>query len=110
MVIPRKVFFFFCRLLKDLHGLSKKDFDTFVDELFESCGPEQRWRLQEKLPALLFRDFFTDLPPELLDKVLRYLDGPNLLNCLKVSKSWNDRLTANENLWRVMINIIIIMI
>ena len=92
---------FFFRLLKVFHGLSSKDFDTFVDVFFASCGPEQRWRLQEKLPELLFRDFLKDLPAELLDIVLRYLDGPNLLNCLKVSKAWNERLIENENLWRV---------
>ena len=92
------------RLLNELRILSTKDFDKLVDVFFDSCGPEQRWRLQEKLPHLLFRDFFRDLPAELLDKVLRYLDGPNLLNCLKVSKTWNERLTENENLWRVNSN------
>ena len=74
-----------------------------MDALIDACRPEQKWRLQQKLPELLFRDFFQDLPAELLDKVLGYLDCTNLLNCIKVSKVWHDRLTANRNLWRVMI-------
>ena len=76
--------------------------DKLIDALFDVCGPEQRWRLQQRLPELLFRDFLKDLPAELFDKVLCYLDGPNLLNCLKVSKVWNERLSGNVNLWRVI--------
>ena len=73
-----------------------------IDALFEVCGPEQRWRLQQKLPELLFRDFLKDFPAELFDKVLRYLDGPNLINCLKVSKVWNERISGTVNIWRVI--------
>ena len=91
----------FYRLVKYINGLTEKDLDVVIDTLFDACGPEQRWKLQQRLPELLFRDFFKDLPAELLDKVLRYLDAPNLLNCLKVSKLWNQRLLANENLWKV---------
>ena len=91
----------FYRLVKYINGLTEKDLDVVIDTLFDACGPEQRWKLQQRLPELLFRDFFKDLPAELLDKVLRYLDAPNLLNCLKVSKLWNQRLLANENIWKV---------
>ena len=93
--------FLFFRLIKYINGLTEKDLDVVIDTLFDACGPAQRWKLQQRLPELLFRDFFKDLPAELLDKVLRYLDAPNLLNCLKVSKVWNQRLLANENLWKV---------
>ena len=93
--------FSFYRLVKYINGLAEKDLDVVIDTLFDACGPAQRWKLQQRLPELLFRDFFKDLPAELLDKVLRYLDAPNLLNCLKVSKLWNQRLLANENIWKV---------
>ena len=93
--------FLLYRLVKYINGLTEKDLDVVIDTLFDACGPAQRWKLQQRLPELLFRDFFKDLPAELLDKVLRYLDAPNLLNCLKVSKLWNQRLLANENIWKV---------
>ena len=88
-------------MVKYINGLTEKDLDVVIDTFFDACGPAQRWKLQQRLPELLFRDFFKDLPAELLDKVLRYLDAPNLLNCLKVSKLWNQRLLANENIWKV---------
>ena len=93
----------FSRLVKDFKRLSNKHQANVIDTLIQECGSEQKWRLQQKLPELLLRDFLKDLPAELLDKVLSYLDAPNLLTCLKVSRVWNERLTPNVHLWRVII-------
>ena len=71
-----------------------------LDSLFGLCGSEEKWHLQQTLPSFLFRDFFELLPPEVLEKVLKYLDCKTLLKACCVSKLWNDKVSCLSSVWQ----------
>ncbi|XP_035824728.1 F-box/WD repeat-containing protein 2 isoform X2 [Aplysia californica] len=62
-------------------------------------SPQQMFMLSRKLPDVLFRDFVSCLPPEVVTIILRYLDGEQLLLCCLVSKSWNERISNLMPVW-----------
>jgi len=72
--------------------LSNNAKSQFILSILPQCGPDQKWLLQQRLPAFLFRDFFLLLPDEVLEMVLSYLDPLTLLRARQVSKIWRDKL------------------
>ena len=73
---------------------------TFLSKLLETMGHQEKYHLQTVLPELLFRDFITLLPNEILEKVLNFLTLQDLLNCCLVSKGWNKHLSTLDFIWK----------
>uniref|UniRef100_A0A2C9LXG6 F-box domain-containing protein n=1 Tax=Biomphalaria glabrata TaxID=6526 RepID=A0A2C9LXG6_BIOGL len=80
--------------------LSDDDKNTFIDTVVAASGPNQLLHLRKLLPDLVFRDFICFLPLEIVQKLLQYLDGQQLLKCCQVSKIWNERLNSLPIIWR----------
>ena len=49
---------------------------------------------------MLFRDFITELPVEILESVLDFLSFEDLINCCLVCKCWNTNLTSMSAIWK----------
>ena len=49
---------------------------------------------------MLFRDFITELPVEILESVLDFLSFEDLINCCLVCKCWNSNLTSMSAIWK----------
>ena len=88
-------------LEKSLSSLSDGELADIVCNAFSRCSHRQQVRLMDEcLPAYLRRDFLSLLPPELVLKILSYIDLVDLCRCLLVSKNWNKVITDNEQVWR----------
>ncbi len=83
------------KLIRDFQRLNESQREVAIEELLENIGPREKWLLQNRVPDLLFRDFVTGLPMEILENVLSYLSCQDLLNCCQVSSSWNKTLSGN---------------
>ncbi len=83
------------KLIRDFQRLNESQREAAIEELLENIGPREKWLLQNRVPDLLFRDFVTGLPMEILENVLSYLSCQDLLNCCQVSSSWNKILSGS---------------
>jgi hypothetical protein len=57
-------------LFKDL---SPDERIQVLDDIIQSCRPEELTHIRQKLHDLLYRDFVMVLPPELAQQVVSYL-------------------------------------
>lgn len=87
-------------IVKKFESLNSEEQTLTLNQLISSCGSEQLWHLQHKLPDFLYRDFVSLLPPEITEKILTYLPTTALLSACQVSKVWNDRLSSMDQLWQ----------
>lgn len=88
------------QLLDDFTKLDEEDREETVKALLEIMGPKEKWFLQTALPDLLFRDFVTTLPVEILEHILSYLEIEDIVNCCMVSKVWNNHLSKLSLVWK----------
>ena len=88
-------------LEQSLSSLTDAELADLVCSVFSRCSHRQQVRLMDEcLPVYLQRDFLSLLPPELVLKILGYVDPVGLCRCLLVSKNWNKVITDCEPLWR----------
>ncbi|XP_041373378.1 F-box/WD repeat-containing protein 2-like [Gigantopelta aegis] len=82
----------FCTWLRDVgksfKTLTECQKNKTFDHLIAVSGSKQMQHLSTLLPQLVFRDFICMLPPEICLHILSYLDGPTLLKCCLVSRTW----------------------
>ena len=95
----------FRHLRMENRSFSHSDKDVeLVDALCESfsrCSHRQQVQLMEdRLPQFLKRDFLTLLPPEIVVKILGYLETGAVFNCLLVSRNWNSVITSCQAFWK----------
>ena len=67
--------------------------ETTIHSLLEILESKEKFILQSYLPDMLYRDFITQLPYEILERIIDFLDLEDILNSCMVSKSWCDRLS-----------------
>jgi hypothetical protein len=89
------------KLLQDFSKLKTEEKEATINGLLGILAPREKWLLQTILPDLLFRDFVTNLPTEILENILSFVSCDDLLNCCQVSKSWNRCLTGLAAVWRL---------
>jgi len=87
-------------IVKRFESLNSEEQTLTLNQLISSCGSEQLWHLQHKLPDFLYRDFVSLLPPEITEKILSFLTPDSLLSACQVSKVWNERLCSMAQLWQ----------
>ena len=88
------------QFLSEFQTLKAEEKEETVKSLMGIMGPKEKWLLQNTLPDLLFRDFITELPLEILEKVLNYLSFEDLVNCCLTCKSWHSYLSSLWAVWR----------
>ena len=88
------------QMLQDFQKLPDIQKEETLRSLLSIMGPREKWLLQTTLPDLLFRDFITTLPIEILEQILNYLSFEDLMNCCLVSKRWNEYLSSLPVIWR----------
>ena len=72
-----------------------------VCKLFSRCSHRQQVQLMDnRLPIFLKRDFLTLLPPELVIRILSFLEEGDIFKCLLVSRNWNIVITNCEPFWK----------
>lgn len=72
-----------------------------VCELFSRCSHRQQVELvEDRLPMFLKRDFVSLLPPEMVVKILSFLEAGDIFKCLLVSRGWNKVITNCEPFWK----------
>ena len=82
-------------------SLSDGELVDISSSAFSRSLRRQQVRLMDECPpAYLQRDFLSLLPPELVLKILGYVDVMDLCRCLLVSKNWNKVVTDHEQIWR----------
>ena len=88
--------------IEKYQALNDTQKETTVVKLLDVIGPNEKWLLQNRVPDFLFRDFVSNLPLEILEKVLSFLSCQDLLNCCQVSKSWSGVLSDPRipTIWR----------
>ena len=89
------------QLMSIIDSMDELQLTSAVCELFSRCSHRQQVHLMEdRLPLFLKRDFLTLLPPELVLKILTFLETGNVFKCLLVCRSWNRVITNCEPFWR----------
>lgn len=90
---------------RELVGLFPSDSDSRVEllcDLFSRCTHREQVVVLEQLPEYLKRDFVSLLPPELVMKILCYLDPMDVLGCLLVSRRWNEVINDCRPYWKFL--------
>ena len=87
------------------HSFPHRDRDVelveTICELFSKCSLRQQVHLmKDRLPEFLKRDFIALLPPEIVSKILSYLETGSVFNCLLVSRNWNSVITSCQTFWK----------
>ena len=67
-----------------------------------SCTLQLQSRLQQALQRLLSRDFLSLLSPEIVFKILEYLDVEDLLCGMQVCRKWRQLITEATPVWKVV--------
>ncbi|XP_023331984.1 F-box/WD repeat-containing protein 2 [Eurytemora carolleeae] len=93
-------------IVRRFSSLSSDEKTETLNELLSICNSEQLWSLHQKLPDFLYRDFILLLPPEITEKILRYLSPSCLLSAIGVSKGWNLKISGMNQLWKEQCNIV----
>jgi len=93
-------------VVRHFNGLSSVDQTQTLTELLGCCDGQLIWDLQQKLPDFLYRDFIQLLPPEVTEKILRYLSPSTLLTACSVSSLWNKNISGMNQLWRKQCNLV----
>ncbi len=68
-------------------------------EMVKICSHQEQCDFQEKLMALLCKDFLTDLPADLAARVISHLSMVDTVTCLLVSKSWYKVVAECSSYW-----------
>ncbi|KAI8147130.1 hypothetical protein BJV82DRAFT_665228 [Fennellomyces sp. T-0311] len=63
---------------------------------------QHKIRLQKRIDRKPHYDFIEHVPLEITSKVAQYLTVRDLIECLKVSKSWKQRIDQCPEAWRVL--------
>lgn len=88
-------------MMSILDNMDEFQLANVVCELFSRCSHRQQVQLMDdRLPLFLKRDFLTLLPPELVLKILKFLDTGDVFKCLLVCHNWNRVITNSEPFWR----------
>lgn len=45
-------------------------------------------------------DFFANLPPEIISHIISYLSGEDAIQCLYVSRLWDERIGTQDTFWK----------
>ena len=88
------------QFLEDFQKLQTDEKEETIKSLISVLGSKEKWLLQNTLPDMLFRDFITELPVEILENVLDYLSFEDLINCCLVCKSWNQYMSSLSMIWK----------
>lgn len=67
--------------------------------LVKLCTYPQQLEFVEELQKFLHKDFLTELPPDLSQKIILYVSIDDAINCLRVSKSWNKVINNCKPYW-----------
>ena len=70
-----------------------------ICELFAQCTHTEQLALLERLPRLITRDFIAYLPTPLTARILSFLPLPDVMVCLRVSKTWYQAVHECEPYW-----------
>merc|ERR1719491_513628 len=92
--------FWLPQFLEDFQMLQTNEKEETIKALVSALGPSEKGLLQNILPDMLFRDFITELPVEILESVLDFLSFEDLINCCLVCKCWNSNLTSMSAIWK----------
>jgi len=74
---------------------------SVFERLLKESSKSELSTISQLLSPLLTVDFFTDLPVEIVRKILSYLDAVSLCRCAQVSKRWKE-LSDDDFLWKDM--------
>ena len=88
---------FLSHFKEELNSEQKEETICSLIHILES---KEKYLLQSSLPDLLYRDFIQLLPYELLERIIGFLEFEDILNCCKVSKLWNEKLTNFSRIWK----------
>lgn len=88
----------FLEFYKNCNTLTRR---TVFEKLLKECSKTELSILSQLLNPLLTVDFFTDLPVEIVRKILSYLDAVSLCHCAQVSKRWKE-LSDDDFVWKDM--------
>jgi len=88
----------FLELYKNFSTQTRK---AIFEKMLKECTKTELSILSQILSPLLTVDFFTDLPVEIVRKILSYLDATSLCHCAQVSKRWKE-LSDDDLVWKDM--------
>ncbi|KAI8140205.1 hypothetical protein BJV82DRAFT_671973 [Fennellomyces sp. T-0311] len=77
-------------------GISSVSIDN--RDLFAKCI----LRLQHEIDCMPQCDFITQMPPEITSRIAQFLGIYDLIECLKVSMDWKERIRQCPEAWRVL--------
>lgn len=71
-----------------------------VMEMVKLCPYTQQLEILEELQKFLHKDFITELPPNLSEKIISYFSIDDARNCLLVCKSWHRVVGDCTSYWQ----------
>eukprot|EP00088_Acartia_fossae_P019073 TRINITY_DN21077_c0_g1_i4.p1 TRINITY_DN21077_c0_g1~~TRINITY_DN21077_c0_g1_i4.p1 ORF type:complete len:505 (-),score=64.69 TRINITY_DN21077_c0_g1_i4:66-1580(-) len=87
-------------IVRQFNLLSSAERKLTLGEILNSCTSEEISYIDQKLPDFLYRDFISELPLELAERILERLPVADLLQACTVSRSWNDIISGMKMVWR----------
>ena len=87
-------------LNKTLLTLSSEQRTKVLDQVIKQSDPKNLFHLSTHLKVYTKRDFLSLLPPELIERVLCYLDWRTLLICRSTSRAWRAATDSAAKAWR----------
>ncbi|KAI8147170.1 hypothetical protein BJV82DRAFT_598058 [Fennellomyces sp. T-0311] len=91
----------------EMQGKSKKAMETYEeplssDQYDKSLLIQRINNLQQRIDRMQRYDFISQLPMEIVPKILQYLDTSTLLESMNVADGWMKRILQSPDAWRVL--------
>ena len=87
-------------LMKEFTSIEENCRVLALMEMVKVCSYQQKLELLEQLQSHLHRDFLTQLPSHLSEKIISFLSIDDARKCLLVSKSWNEVISCCTAYWK----------
>jgi len=87
-------------IVRQFRLLSSAERKLTLSEILSCCTSDEICYIDQKLPDFLYRDFISELPLELAERILEYVPVTSLLKATRVSKSWNTIISGMSLVWK----------
>ena len=87
-----------CDISKYVH-LPPDEQLLLIESLLRVSKPEVKYRFQGRIQEITKYDIISDLPQEIVDKILLLIDLNSLLNCRQVCSLWANKVHKCDQAW-----------
>jgi len=91
-------------VINEFSELSVPDQLTFLERLLQVSKPEVKYNFQHRVCEITTFDIIKELPLEVVELILLYLDLNTLLSCRAVSRQWLLKVNNSNRVWTPLLS------